>query len=370
MTGRTVTKLLVSRDGSRLVAVVRGRTTDRVVATRIRHDAAGGIIGFTPVRALPLPEDGSKRIRDIGWRTPTTISVLSDAPNGYSQVRTFSVDGAPGEVVTSGLTFLRGRIRSLVSAPVDGSDVFALGNGLVVNLTNPDRSVPALPEGLDLAHLRRLIHRRDARPVAVVRSRLLAWSGARRGPRPVPRQPLRRVRRARSDAVRPVPLGPVDAGLRRVALARARRAGHALGHRGVRRRGAGARRGPQGPRPVGAPPRAGGAAVARRARRHRRPRPGGAGAPGAGAVAPRRRTPARLRGDHSAGAQRGGAGTARSGRSASRHWSSRGAPPTRRASMPPGGPPTCATRCTVRPPRWRGSRVAGPRRTSWCATTW
>ena len=74
--------------------------------------------------------------------------MLSDAPNGYSQVRTISVDGAPGEVVTAGLTFLRGRIRTLVSAPVDGSDVFALGNGLVVNLTHPDRLVPALPEGL------------------------------------------------------------------------------------------------------------------------------------------------------------------------------------------------------------------------------
>ncbi len=148
VTGRTVTRLLVSRDGTRLVAVVRGRTTDRVVATRIRHDVAGGILGFTPIRALPLPQEGSPRIRDIGWRTPTTISVLSDAPNGYSQVRTFSVDGAPGEVVTPGLTFLRGRIRSLVSAPVDGSDVFAIGKGFVVNLTNPDRVVPALPEGL------------------------------------------------------------------------------------------------------------------------------------------------------------------------------------------------------------------------------
>jgi hypothetical protein len=148
VTGRTVLKLLVSRDGSRLVAVVRGRKTDRVVSTRILHDTVGGILGFAPIQVLPLPEEGSPRIRDIGWRTPTTVSVLSDASNGFSQVRTFSVDGAPGEIVTGGLTFLRGRIRSLVSAPVEGSDVFALGNGLVVNLTSPDRLVPALPEGL------------------------------------------------------------------------------------------------------------------------------------------------------------------------------------------------------------------------------
>lgn len=148
LTGHLVTQLLVSRDGSRLVAVVRGRKADRVVATRIQHDLAGGILGFTPIRTLALPEEGSLRIRDIGWRTPTTISVLNDASNGFSQVRTISVDGAPGQVVTAERTFLRGGIRTLVSAPVDGSDVFALGNGVVENLISPDRIVPALPKGL------------------------------------------------------------------------------------------------------------------------------------------------------------------------------------------------------------------------------
>lgn len=146
LSGRSVTKLIVSRDGSRLVAVVSGRKADRVVATRIRHDPSGTIVGFTPFVTLPLPAEGSPRIRDIGWRSPTTISVLSDI-NDFSQVRTISVDGAPGKIVTGGTT-LRGPIRMLVSAPVDGVEAFALAGRTVTSLTRPERSVPDLPQGL------------------------------------------------------------------------------------------------------------------------------------------------------------------------------------------------------------------------------
>jgi hypothetical protein len=148
ISGRTVTKLLVSRDGSRLVAVVRGPKVDRVLATRIRHDQAGTVLGFTPVQDLPLPAEGSPRIRDIGWRSPTSISVLSDINDDLSQVRTISVDGAPGEIVTGGSTRLRGRTRMLLSAPVDGSEVFARAGRSVISLTRPERPVVALPAGL------------------------------------------------------------------------------------------------------------------------------------------------------------------------------------------------------------------------------
>jgi hypothetical protein len=63
-------------------------------------------------------------------------------------VRTISVDGAPGDVVTGSSTILRGRLSTLVSAPVDGSDVFALGKDLVWDAARPERVVPALPESL------------------------------------------------------------------------------------------------------------------------------------------------------------------------------------------------------------------------------
>jgi hypothetical protein len=153
LSGREVTKLLVSRDGSRLVAVVRGPRNDRVVSARIRHDTDGGVIGFTPLVTLPLPEDVGPRIRDIAWRSPTAVSVLS-VVNDLSQVRTLSVDGSPGEVdgspgeiATGGTTRLRGRFRMLLAAPVDG-EVFALAGRTVKSLTHPERAVPDLPQGL------------------------------------------------------------------------------------------------------------------------------------------------------------------------------------------------------------------------------
>ena len=147
LTGRRVTELIVARDGSRLVAVVRGAKADRVVSVRVRHDAAGTVLGFTPPRTLPLPTEDTTRIRDVAWRSPTTVSVLSDITEERSQVRTISVDGAPGGIATSGATSLRGRVRTLVSTPADG-EVYALAGRAVTSLIRPERMVPDLPPGL------------------------------------------------------------------------------------------------------------------------------------------------------------------------------------------------------------------------------
>ncbi|RYB93026.1 hypothetical protein EUA93_00850 [Nocardioides oleivorans] len=148
LTGKDVTRLLVSRDGSRIVAVLRGPKADRVVSARIRHDSAGAVIGFTPFGTLPLAVEGTGRIRDIGWRSPTAVSVLSDITDGSSQVRTTSVDGAPGEITTAGTTRTRDINTVLVASPVEGSDTYALAGRSVSNLTRPERPVPDLPRGL------------------------------------------------------------------------------------------------------------------------------------------------------------------------------------------------------------------------------
>ncbi|GAA1924394.1 LpqB family beta-propeller domain-containing protein [Nocardioides hwasunensis] len=150
LSGRRVSRLLVSRDGTRMVAVVRGPRADRVVAGRIRHAVDGQVIGFTSFRRLPLAIEGTGRIRDIGWRSPTAVSVLRDISDGSSEVRTTSVDGAPGEIATAGATRIRGTSRALVASPVDSrvSDTYALTGREVTNLTRPERVVPDLPEGL------------------------------------------------------------------------------------------------------------------------------------------------------------------------------------------------------------------------------
>ncbi|MCP3422348.1 GerMN domain-containing protein [Nocardioides pinisoli] len=149
LTGRRLSELIVSRDGSRLVAVARRGSTDRVVAVRVRHDAAGAVIGFTDPQQLSLPAEDTARIRDVAWRSPTTVSVLRDIiTDDLAQVRTVSVDGAPGEISTGGATSLRGRIRTLVSTPVELGEVYAVAGRKVVSLTTPERTVPDLAPGL------------------------------------------------------------------------------------------------------------------------------------------------------------------------------------------------------------------------------
>lgn len=149
LSGRRLSELIVSRDGSRLVAVVRRDSTDLVVTVRIRHDAAGAVVGFTDPQPLSLPAEVTARIRDVAWRSPTTVSVLRDIiTDDLAQVRTVSVDGAPGEISTSGTTSLRGRIRTLVSTPVELIEVYAVAGRSVFSLTRPEREVPDLAPGL------------------------------------------------------------------------------------------------------------------------------------------------------------------------------------------------------------------------------
>ncbi len=148
VSGRDVEQLLVSRDGSRLVAVVSGKGRDRVVAGRILHDEGGQVLGATQARQLAYEPGASGQVRDIAWRSTTTVSVLSDITDDLSQVRTVSVDGAPGEIVTSGSGRVRGAFRRLVGSPVEGTEVYAVAGEDVIDLTSPTRPLGTLPPGL------------------------------------------------------------------------------------------------------------------------------------------------------------------------------------------------------------------------------
>ena len=131
---------------------------------------------------------------------------------------------------------------------------------------------------------------------------------------------------------------------------------------GVRRCGASAGGGTQGPRPVGPPPGAGRPARAGGPRRRRRPRPGGAAAAGPGAVAAGRRPSARLRGHRGARAPGRGPRTSRADRSAvAPLLVSRGAADQAGLDAGGRGPPTWPARCTVPPPRSRASAAGGRR---------
>lgn len=122
---RRVSRFLVSRDGSRIVAVVRRAKGDVLMTSRIRHDGQGRVIGATEARRLMWQGETNLRIRDIGWSSPTSVVVLHRVAQELFQVRTISVDGSPSSVDDL-LTTLTGRMRSLASSPVTTEPLYAV----------------------------------------------------------------------------------------------------------------------------------------------------------------------------------------------------------------------------------------------------
>ena len=124
VSGERVKAFLVSRDGTRFVAVVRGRSGDRLVVSRIGRQR--GRVKVVPARELPWDVQASPRVLDIGWRTPTTIAVLYPLTEGLAQVRTVALDGSTGGSGQAPAVPLRGRWRHLVSSPVEDESLYAV----------------------------------------------------------------------------------------------------------------------------------------------------------------------------------------------------------------------------------------------------
>lgn len=139
VTGRTVQHFMVSRDGTRLVAVVRGRRSDHVVASRIVHDEAGQVVRATGAQPIGADVDGHGRVRDMGWASPTSVAILSAITDDLSQVRTVPVEGAPGELIEQGTSRVRGRARALVGSPVAGQSSYVVAGTEISDLTAPEQ---------------------------------------------------------------------------------------------------------------------------------------------------------------------------------------------------------------------------------------
>ncbi len=116
VSGRRVTHLLVSRDGSRLVAVIDRRGRDQVVVSRLQYDVRGRALGGTPAREIAWEDQAGLSVVDIGWSSPTSIVVAHRLGGDLFQVRTLSVDGAPAGLSGVAVT-VRQRPRMLVTSP-------------------------------------------------------------------------------------------------------------------------------------------------------------------------------------------------------------------------------------------------------------
>jgi hypothetical protein len=92
--GEDVSGLAVSRDGSRLVAVVQDPTGDRLAIARVQRGRDGRVTGLTAAEPLPLAEPGVDEIVDLAWRTPGSLAVLTAPAPEAAQVQLALVDGS------------------------------------------------------------------------------------------------------------------------------------------------------------------------------------------------------------------------------------------------------------------------------------
>lgn len=143
ITGRDVTSFLVSRDGTRLVAVVHGASGDRLVVSRLRATVNGVIVSASRARSVPFPAQGPVRIRDIAWRSPTTVAAVQQLPD-TALVNVLSLDGAT-PVVPATTRSLVNVINQLVGSPVSGTTLYARSGRSLLDLSGNDDI--ALPRG-------------------------------------------------------------------------------------------------------------------------------------------------------------------------------------------------------------------------------
>lgn len=125
ITGERVTDFIVSRDGSRLLAVVRTRSGDTIVQARIEHTASGRVVGALPARRIRSGGDVHRGVRDIGWRSSAGIVVLDPLTPTLSEVAAASVDGAP-LLPDTAATAVDGRVLGLVGSPAPDETVYGV----------------------------------------------------------------------------------------------------------------------------------------------------------------------------------------------------------------------------------------------------
>jgi hypothetical protein len=125
LSGHAVVRMVLSRDGTRLVAQLRENGRDSLVVSRVERDPRGRVRRLSPAVPLPLPGEGGAVIRGLAWRTPSTLAVLVSPSAGASRLLSVKIDGsaAPEEVNTNAEVFRNDALR-LVTSPAVGAPLY------------------------------------------------------------------------------------------------------------------------------------------------------------------------------------------------------------------------------------------------------
>ena len=125
VSGEDVTVFALSRDGTRLVAVIDGARSDRLVVSRIMRTDDGAVRRVAPAMDLPVGAIQVDEIRDLAWRTSGSVALLAGPMPGLSQVIIALIDGssALGDVATNTEIFRDEALR-IVTAPSAGASLY------------------------------------------------------------------------------------------------------------------------------------------------------------------------------------------------------------------------------------------------------
>lgn len=126
VTGLDVKRMIVSRDGSRLVTVVRGPRGDRVQVNRIRYGEDGRVSRPTAPRVVFEGSEEPVRVVDVAWSSPTSLDVVDSTQRIWS-VTDVPVDGSGANADDqTPLALDRTPVWRVASAPEDGLPAFVV----------------------------------------------------------------------------------------------------------------------------------------------------------------------------------------------------------------------------------------------------
>ncbi len=140
LAGADVSRFLLSRDGTRVVAAVRQGGRDGLLVSRVRRDAKGRVLGMLAARRLRV--DGAPAvIRDVAWRTPTDLAVLVSPAPGVSDVLLATIDGSSAATgIVANAARFRGPAVRLVTSPSRGAPLYlATSTGRLYALSSRGR---------------------------------------------------------------------------------------------------------------------------------------------------------------------------------------------------------------------------------------
>jgi hypothetical protein len=138
VTGTEVRDFVVSRDGTRLIAVVRRGTQDTIVESRIEHDPDGRVAGALAARRIDSQETAGLAVRDIAWRSAASIVALNPLTPTLSEVAPVSVDGAPLSPETVA-TAVDGRVLAVVGSPAPDEAIYGVTRRGLVDVGSAER---------------------------------------------------------------------------------------------------------------------------------------------------------------------------------------------------------------------------------------